>query len=187
MQKHAVVVMSMVLASLILTTPVYAKDLKMGTFEVSGSTGLSLNATTLEGPGGDEIDVDTASLVLDGKYYFVDNFAIGLTYNYLNIDSEFDGLDSEITAYGIGPIAEVNLPLSSKAALFGNFSVGVMNIEVDGADSDGYFWGIGGGLKYFLNDSVSMNGALGYTYGEFDDDDVEIDNLGANFGISIYF
>jgi len=83
-----------------------------------------------------------------------------------------------------------NFPLNEKVSLFVKAAVGYATLEVDNEDADGWAFQLGGGLKYFLTNSASINGALTYQNQSLEaDSGVDIDSSGINIGVglSIYF
>ncbi|HSL91357.1 MAG TPA: outer membrane beta-barrel protein, partial [Candidatus Limnocylindrales bacterium] len=90
----------------------------------------------------------------------------------------------------IGPQLIYNFPLNENVSLFVNGAVGYATTEIADADADGYGFRVGGGLKYFLTNSASINAAVFYQSLSLEDDfDNDLDTSGVNVGIglSVYF
>lgn len=97
------------------------------------------------------------------------NLQVGGTFGF----SDAEGSDSTFT---VGAFANYHFPSASAALPF----VGVLIGYADSGDDDSFTYGVQGGVKYFLNPNVSVNGTLRY----LDQDDDEDFRL--LFGISAY-
>ncbi|MBE0568874.1 MAG: hypothetical protein IH577_04285, partial [Deltaproteobacteria bacterium] len=74
---------------------------------------------------------------------------------------------------------------------FVNGAVGYATAEVEDFDADGWAFQLGGGLKYFLTNSASINGALTYQNLSLEADsgggDIDTSGINIGIGLSIYF
>lgn len=179
-----------VLLALLVPASLWAMDINQGTFELAGTTAFNFSDTTTEVDGASDIDTTTWSLELDGNYYFMKNVGLGLILQYQ--DSEVDaGLptgDIETSTFFIGPQIIYNMPLSEKVSLFVKGAVGYADAEFESDDADGWGWQVGGGLKYFITNSASINAAVTYQSLSMEDGgDVDTDGFNVGVGLSIYF
>lgn len=182
----------LVLLALVLPTTLLAMDLNPGTIELSGRTGFNLSDRSYEEDGAPDVDVTSTELRIDGSYYILRNLGVGLFVQYESeeIDQEgFPGLDTSSVI--IGPQVTYHFPLSPQFNLFVNGAVGYAAAEVNNRDADGYAFEVGGGLKYFLKNNISINGTLAYQFMTLEADDTgrDVDFSGAIFGVglSVYF
>ena len=184
----------LVLLALVLPTTLLAMDLNPGTIELSGRTAFNYSDQSFEEDGQPDIDVTTVEFRFDGSYYVLRNLGVGLFIQY--DDQEVDvegaagpGLDSSTVI--IGPQLIYNFPLGPKFNLFVNGAIGYAAAEVQGRDADGYALQVGGGVKYFINNSISVNGTLGYQFLTLEGDesgrDVDLSGLFVGAGLSVYF
>lgn len=184
----------LVLLALVLPTTLLAMDLNPGTIELSGQTAFSYSDLSREEDGQPDIDTTTVEFRLDGNYYVLRNLGVGLFIEYVNQEVDVEGsagpgLDSS-TVF-IGPQLIYNFPLSPKFNLFVDGRVGYAAAEVNDRDADGYGFEVGGGVKYFLNNFISLNGTLAYQFLTLEGDDTgrDVDVSGAvvGVGLSVYF
>lgn len=107
-------------------------------------------------------------------YFFNRNLELGGIINYNN---PAQGDDS----YGFAAVLDYHFPTESALLPFAGVTAGYADA---GGNSDSYFqYGIRGGVKYFLNQNVSVNGILQYS--DTDQDNSESD-FRLNLGLSIY-
>jgi len=181
-----------VLLALLLPASLWAMDINQGKFELSGKTAFDFSDTTTEVDGGPDIDQTTWSIEVDGNYYLVKNLGLGLIFSYQ--DSEIDAggpggtLDSS-TVF-IGPQLIYHFPIGEKVSLFVNGAVGYAALEVEDQDADGWGFKVGGGLKYFLTNAISLNGSVNYQWLTMEADaggDADTDGVSVGVGLSLYF
>jgi hypothetical protein len=185
--KKTVIVL---LALLVLPATLWAMDINQGKFELSGTTAFNFSDTTAEVSGSPDVDTTTYSLQLDGLYYFANNFGLGLTFLYEDSEVEVGGSSVDSSTFVIGPQLTYNFPLNEKVSLFVNGSIGYATVEVQSEDADGWAYKVGGGLKYFLTNSASINGSVSYqalTLEDDSDNDFDVDGVSVGVGLSIYF
>jgi opacity protein-like surface antigen len=184
MKKSFIFLLIMLIASVGVSI---AADIQQGTVEVSGAASLSLNSFTLEDKNsGAEADLKFNHILADGTYYFLNNFGAGLLLG--RIGAELDDID--LTAFLIGPQVKYSFPINEKVNLFATGSFGYNSIEIEDDDADGWFFSIGGGAKFFLTQSISIDGTLRYIWSTLEDDygtEVDLTGISALFGLSVYF
>jgi outer membrane protein len=184
--KKTVIVL---LALLVLPATLWAMDIDPGKFELAGTTAFNFSDTTTEVDGAPDIDTTTWSFELDGNYYFMKNIGLGLILQYQDSEIDAGAGDIETSTFFIGPQIIYNIPLNYKVSLFVKGSVGYADVEVESEDADGWGWQVGGGLKYFLTNSASINAGVSYQslYMEDGAGDVDTDSFNVGVGLSIYF
>jgi hypothetical protein len=175
-----------------LPSLVSAQSLKAGTLQLSGASGLQFGSNKLEQDGFADFDTTVRQLGGDALYYVTPIIGVGVTvsYVYQKLDDGVDTQESTDTAFG--PIVGLNLPIGEKVALsaFGGF--GRQSTEFDNGfvTTEGDGWGIflGGGLKVFPVQSVSLDLGLQLSrFGlDFDGQDVTSTNVALRAGISVY-
>jgi opacity protein-like surface antigen len=177
-----------VLLALIVPASIWAMDIDPGKFELAGTTAFNFSDTTTEVDGSPDVDVTTWSFELDGNYYFMKNVGLGLIFQYQDSEVDAGAGDIETSTLFIGPQIIYNVPLNEKVSLFVKGAVGYADAEFQSEDADGWGWQVGGGLKYFLTNSASINGAVTYQSLSMEDGgDVDTDGFNVGAGLSIYF
>lgn len=177
------------LALMVVPGTLWAMDINQGTFELSGTTAFNFSDTETEVDGATgDIDTTTWNLELDGNYYFMKNVGVGLILQYQDSEVEQGPSNIETSTFFIGPQIIYNIPLNEKVSLFAKGAVGYADAEFQSDDADGWGWQVGGGLKYFLTNSASINAGVTYQslYME-DGGDVDTDGFIVGAGLSIYF
>ncbi len=185
--KKTVIVL---LALLVVPATLWAMDINQGKIELSGQTKFNFSKTDIEATGSPDIDVTTFEFQLDGLYYLQKNLGLGLTILYDKTETEVAGASVDSSTFIIGPQVTYNIPLNEKVSLFVNGAVGYATAEFDNADADGWAYQFGGGLKYFLTNSASINGAVSYQSISLEDDfnnDIDTSGVSVGVGLSIYF
>ncbi len=179
-----------VLLALALPATVRAMDINQGKLELSGQTALNFSDMTTEVSGEPDIDTTTFSLQVDGAYYVRTNLGVGLIFQYEKTEVEQAGVETDTSFFLFGPQVTYNIPLNEKVSLFVNGALGYATAEVDNVDADGFGFQLGGGLKYFLTNSVSVNGAIHYQIVNLEDDfgrDIDTSGVNLGVGLSLYF
>ena len=181
-------ILCLAMGIMLLSAPAFAKDLGTGTIELNGGATLGYQSTDLEVNDGPTTDQSSWGINLSSQYYFMPNVAAGLLLNYVSQDVD----DVDTSELGIGPIVTYNISMNEQVSLpiFG--AITYNSAESDLLDDPtGWGWLIGAGVKYFMNDYVSLNGMFDYgqTYWETDTTNVEIDQSGFSVygGLSVYF
>lgn len=179
-----------VLLALLVPASLWAMDINQGKFELSGQTRFNFSKTTAEATGSPDVDITSNEFQIDGLYYLQKNLGLGLSILYDKTETESGGVSVDSSTFIIGPQVTYNFPLNEKVSLFVNGAVGYATVEVDNADADGWAYQFGGGLKYFLTNSASINGTLNYQKISLEDDfnnDIDVSGMSVGVGISIYF
>lgn len=168
-----------------------ARDLKQGTFQLSGQSSALFGNTTVDVEDDEVSDTDTFNVEVEGVYHVIDNVGIGLLAAYDNTD--FD--PGELTSMAIGPIVQVSFPMSQMAnfrlAVTGGYATAEVDDGVDDYDADGYFYGASAAFALFPADFFSVDLGVRYlmTEGETDDSDLDLEqeDIAGFVGISVYF
>jgi opacity protein-like surface antigen len=168
-----------------------ARDLGPGTFELSGRTGLDFGSATAESSASTtDLDISTLSVNGDALFYVVNNFGIGLgvSYDKTELDNGVDSSESSTSL--IGPEAKLNLPIATQASVVLMGAAGRMATEDDLGDADGWAFLVGGGLRFFPADSVSLDAMISYTTASMEHDlgvDLDVSGWDLGLGLSVYF
>lgn len=163
--------LTLLLGLLLVATTAFAKDIETGTIELAGRTSAAF-----------AIDLDednTLSLGTDGYYYLMPNIGAGA---FVDFTKTFG--DADAYSFGIGPQAIYNSSLDEATSLYARAGLGYLQADSDAGDSvSGWTFVLGGGAKYFVTESVSVNGELNYTH---DGGDFDSNVITALFGVSFY-
>jgi len=168
-----------------------ARDIDQGTIEINGGLDLSISSAKLEPESGGRVDIDTKTINLGGLYYVAQNFGLGFSWDYTSTDIESNNLSAETSTSIFGPAALYNVSINEDMSLrfLGAFLISSSDADYSGSN-DGFGWGLGGGLSYFISDHVSVNGTVQYVYLKLEDDDTGVDmdsnGFGAGIGLSVY-
>lgn len=169
-----------------LSATASARNLSQGTIEVGGNSNFSLSSLETE-VGNSSFDTDSTTFDINGLYYVQPNLGVGLIWNYDTTDS--DGFES--TTNFIGPAVAYNISLDPKMSLKIGGSLGLASYEDDSNnDADGFGWELSGKLSYYVIDSVSVDGSVGYSSLSMEDDfnnEMDITGLSLGVGLSAYF
>ena len=132
----------------------------------------------------------TREISLDGTFQFdpVTNIDLNLGYGYfvsrnLELGGRFSFADFEgaPSSYGLAAFADYHFPGESALLPFVGVQVGFA--DPGGNNDTSFLYGVRGGVKYFLNQNVSVNGILEYN----DTDAKNADSTFAlNLGLSVY-
>jgi hypothetical protein len=168
-----------------------ARDLKQGTFQLSGQSSALFGKSTIDVEDSEVSDIQTFNVEVEGVYHVIDNFGIGLLASYDNTD--FD--PGEVTSLAIGPVVQVSLPMSQMAnfrlALTGGYATAELDDGADDYDTDGFFYGGSAAFVLFPADFFSVDLGVRWlmTEGETDDSDLDLEqeDISAFVGISVYF
>jgi len=182
-------------AVLLLSSTAYGKTIEKGSVELGGITSAFYANQNLDLEGFPEVEVSATSFLFDGNYYFLPNFGAGALLSYMKAKIEISGEDLEASMTLIGPQVKYNFDLSNPVSLFAVGSAGYINstVKVLGLideDADGWYWNLGGGLKFFPHDTVSFDASVRYQDASLEGDTVDnLDIKGylVGAGISIYF
>lgn len=169
--------------------------LNKGIFNLSG--GLSYSSTSV-----DEDDYDSKADILSitpGIYYFVvNNFAIGGTFLYQKISSEYNNeYDSDwgYSTIGFGPGARYYLNLG-EIKPFVSISYSFTSSKDDDSEDDDTHKttdiAIGGGFDYFISKNISIEPyaryhILGSKYGDEEGPDRKMLEIGIGIGVFVFW
>jgi opacity protein-like surface antigen len=195
--------------------PVLASaEIAAGTIQVSGATNLSaLTGTqevTISTPGvPDEIqktDHWNFNLETGALYYLTPMIGVGFDLGYASDarEEKWRGEKTTFTDLFIGPKAGIDLPVAEKLSVFGDLSIGLVRHTLEFEDlvnslnnekhtANGFGFGIGAGVKYFVVPALSLDAGLSYKYESYSYDfqgssyDVKDGNFGLVVGVSGYF
>jgi hypothetical protein len=157
--------MSRLVLLLALATPLLAtaREIPARTLELGGSTALSLSALTTKATGA--LDVDTRTLKLDswGSYYVAPNLGLGLALSLEDTSVAVGTARSSSRTTRIGPALAWNFSLGERTSLFALGSLTwARNASSGTPDSDGWGFGLGGGLSWFPVDAFAFSLSLSY-------------------------
>lgn len=183
-------ILCLMMGVLLLSAPAFAKDIGAGTVEVAGTANLGYQSTDIEVKDGPTTDQSSWGINLNSQYYFMPNVAAGLLLMYDSVDVD----DVSVSDLAIGPIATYNFSMNEMVSLpvFGAITYNSISADEGSGREDlsGWGWVIGAGVKYFMNDYVSLNGTVDYgqVYYETDKTKRDIDQKGFEVfaGISVY-
>lgn len=175
----------------------FARDLDQGTLELQGDFNLLLgsqSSKTTTPVSSAEQDYDSIETSIKAVYYLMPNFGVGLWWDYLSLDVTQQGITEQLTNNDIGPAVTFNTSMGDNASFKITAALASSTIEyIDNSGIDkreGYAWEVIGGLSYYLNSNVSLDGQVGYrkSHREWPDVDVEFDNTGfkTKLGLSVY-
>jgi hypothetical protein len=156
---------------LLVGSAALAKDIEAGKVEIAGRTNASFAI---------DLDADnTFGIGVEGFYYVMPNIGVGA---FLDFTKTFGDEDSSSLA--IGPEGIYNYSLSDAASLYGRAGIGYLQTDAEGVDGlSGWTFVAAGGAKYFVTESVSLNGELNFTH---DGGDYDSNVITALFGVSFY-
>lgn len=137
-----------------------------GTYLLGGGAGF--NSTSASGGG----STTSWNLSPNAGYFVIDNLAIGTSLSV----ADFGGG----TSFGFGPFVRYYFTSLGKAKVFGNAGF-TYNSFGGGGNSTSV--GAAAGLAYFLNQSIALEAALGYT----NNTTAKTSNIGLNVGFQIHF
>ncbi|WP_369985252.1 hypothetical protein [Thalassolituus sp.] len=186
------------LSALVFTLPATAKEMPQGTIAVTGSTSGELAFLTTE-PDGSDAEIDSTSLSLDAgvRYFFQENLAVGLSYNYDMTNFEYeDGSETESSTVLFAPGIFYNHSLNDDSSVvfgaelgFGSTENSATGFETQTTDLTAF--SVLAEYTHFLSDMVSVKGGAAYTTLSVEDEDTgegaDISGLVFGFGLSVYF
>jgi outer membrane protein W len=137
--------------------------------------------------GGGTTDQSMWAVNLNSNYYFMTNFGAGLILEYTSQD--IDSVENKTTE--IGPVLVYNFSMNEMVSLpvFGALTYASNDNSVTDKYS-GWGWLIGAGVKYFMNDNISLNGTVDYGQQYLTHDvgpDLDIKGFSVKGGLSVYF
>jgi len=183
--KRALCIM---VALILISSVVYAKEIGQGIISISGATGLGFNKSTTSVEGMDDLEATTIDIEVNGEYYFMPNLGIGLIFMYESVEEDLpmDGT-YECSSMMVGPQVVYNVSVNEQMSIPVFAAFGSVSMDDDGEDISGWAWAIGGGLRYFVMDNISFDGYLVYDSMSLENDvEFDITDFGARVGVSIY-
>jgi hypothetical protein len=180
---------------LTLASTGYAKTIEAGRLELSGTSSAMYASQSIDMEGFPDVDVSATSLALEGNYYPFRNFGIGALLSYMKADLEVSSEDLKVSMGLIGPQLKYNLSLSERVSCFAVGSVGYIKSEVEvlqliNEDADGWYWNLGGGIKFFALENVSLDAVLRYQDASLEGkmvDNIDISGYLFGAGLSVFF
>lgn len=183
-----------------------------GRFVISGETNLGFTSTSVkytygriteEGPKTTSFNISPSV-----SYFVIDNLAIGLEFDYRTSttkqqreyysDYGYDLIDLKTTQTTVSVLPTATYYFSKgKLRPYIEAGIGFANTKLKEeasnygeyeSNSDGLVWGAGGGLAYFITNSVSFDFGLGYSEYTYKEEDIKITTgaFGVNVGISVF-
>lgn len=115
-------------------------------------------------------------------------------YLDVTVEDVLAGEDVDASVVMVGPSLKFAVSLTDNANAYVMGSGGYVKAEVSlgggDSDADGYFWQVGGGLQFFVTDSVALNDGLSYQQVSLSEDeadaDVDLDGLTVSLGLSVF-
>ena len=160
-----------ILSVLLVSSVSSFSQTERGKLVIGGNSGLSYNSFFADGES-----ISTISLNAGLGYFIVDNLAVGINGNLVNLNTDF----GNGTIYGIIPSATYFFG-KSQLKPFLSVGLGYMNFYKEGVLAYG---GIGG-LAYMIKENLSFNVSLQYL--RLSKDGQGLNNLATGLGFSIYF
>ncbi|MDH5545402.1 MAG: porin family protein [Gammaproteobacteria bacterium] len=183
-----------VIVAVFFSGVVSAKDIESTTTEIRGDLDLSLessNTVTTGLPKSVSTEKYASTALL---FYPLKNVGVGASWNYGSTVFESEGIKSERVSKIIGPLVAYQIGINSNfnIKLFGSVAMANVERRVEGSSArfNGFAFNFGGGVSYFLSDSVSLDifariARLTLKY-ESTDASVTDSKFGTGVGISIY-
>lgn len=166
-------IFALTVGMLLLASAAFARDIQPGEIEIAGASNGGFTSTSSDGA-----DYSVLYLGVSGAYYVIPNLGVGATFDYYGWGGDLDG-----SGLFIGPKAIYNFSINEALNAYVEVMVGYLSVDGGGADANGLSFGGGGGVKFFVNESVSFNAGLSLSRDSGDFDDT---NLGVDFGISVF-
>jgi opacity protein-like surface antigen len=138
-------------------------EVSAGTIEVTGASKLGFQSTTFKPDGGEKSTTNTFGADLGVLYYVTPMIGVGAEVSYDNSTDKSPGNpDVKFTSWTLAPKVGLDVPLAEKTAFFADLKIGWTSADSDGFKTDGFGWGVGAGIKYFIAPSFSANLGLNY-------------------------
>ncbi len=166
-------ILALTAGMLLMSSLAFAKDLDTGTIEISGSSNGFFTSAW-----GDGDSVTILNLNVEGMYYLMPNLGVGGL-----LGGTLYGGDADGSSFAIGPEAIYNFSIDEAVNAYVGANLGYYSDDNGTTTNDGFFMGLGGGIKYFFTDSASLNCGLAYSH---DFGDIDNNNFGVNVGLSIF-
>ena len=166
-------------ALLIALSFVTQAQTQKGTWLLGGGAGYSSTSTG-------DVKESTVALSPNLGYFLADNLSVGASAIISSVKP--DGGDAT-TTLAIGPAVRYYFaPLGSHAKLFANGSFGVGSVTEGSADPVNVTaWSLSAGPAIFLNKSIALELAVGYSSAKVKDAVDATNTLGVSVGFQIHF
>jgi opacity protein-like surface antigen len=202
-QKNNMKKIPLLLPLILLLSLSASAQIEKGTWMLGGSAGLSTSGS--DNSGSAKIKNRSFSFGPNVGYFVADKFVLGLKLPISAGRNEVDGStissDYRYTSYGFGPNLRYYFPLEEKWSLLAQagYSFGWQTTKSKYQDGSGIetsselkntwnSFNVGGGITYFINKSIGLEGILQYQAYKFDDADYsQNDNIAFTVGLQIYF
>jgi opacity protein-like surface antigen len=188
------------LVPLVASAQDFPAKLKPGTFELAGSSNLSvLSSSNDYKSNGQSVSGDQTNWNVQGfgLFYVAPNIGVGGTVSYQSLKLSGDFADATIDTFSIGPAVGFSFPVGPQVDLFGRAAIVYASQEFgagagENIKSSGFGFGLQAGVKYFVLKNLSLDGAVVFQYLSLTADstpsvDITSTGFGANLGISVYF
>lgn len=167
------------LGALIALSAITQAQTTKGTWLLGGGAGFSSTSTG---------DVKESSVALSPNlgYFVMDNLSVGGSAMVSSVKP--DGGDAT-TTFAIGPSVRYYFTsLGAKTKLFANGSFGMGSSKTGSGDPVNVTaWALSAGPAIFLNQSVALEVAVGYSSAKVKDAADATNNLGVSVGFQIHF
>lgn len=160
-------------AALLLMTATSHAAVQQGDWEL----GFSGSYSALDA-GGADLDL----LLLDGKagYFVTSGLQVSSSLTYLDAEIEGDSLD----AIMVGGGADYHFNTQSTFVPFVGAGISWVDVDVGGlGGGDDFAWEVRAGAKQFVAENVAIKYQVSYL--EFDD--LDLDGVNVNIGLSFFF
>jgi hypothetical protein len=166
-------------ALLIALSTITQAQTQKGTWLLGGGAGFSSTST------GDAKE-STVSFSPNLGYFLADNLSVGASAIVSSVKP--DGRDAT-TTLAIGPAVRYYFaPLGSHAKLFANGSLGLGSVKTGSSDPVNVAaWAVSVGPAIFLNQSIALELAVGYSSAKVKDAADATNTLGVSVGFQIHF
>jgi len=172
-----------------------SKEIIKGMAEINGNLNFSLTSLNVENDDHGALSSDTITVSASILYYVKDNIGVGLTSNYVSIQSSSkDYLENRSTTmYGVEGAYNIsfNENFSMKILVVIAKTSSKMSINDGRQKSKGSAWILGLGWAYFVAHNISVNTKVTYLNMsqkiDASSEKIKMNGLITDFGISVYF
>lgn len=170
-----------------------------GTILIDAQSNLSLSFTTQKSEyNGLSSDADkSTNLILSPSmgYFIADNFVLGLSLPVRFYSSKEEDYTVSQTSFGFGPFARFYFGTSNiKPFLQANVGYVTNSYKIENSfdnengSSNGILFGFGGGVAFFIKESIAINASISYTGASLKDgDNSDYKSTTGEFGIGLGF
>lgn len=171
-----------------------------GKMMVGAGTSLSLfsGKPSMTVDGNKQTDTKATTnlkLAFDARYFVIDNLAVGaeLGYDFSGRDGNSEGtfIIAPAVSYFFLPNSNIRPFLSAQVgyAHLSSTSKGLMSDSKTTTSAGGLYYGVGGGVAYFVNPNVGLTLGLGYSSSSFSKDKVTttLAGVASTLGLTFVF